>query len=410
VPALDDRIARLLDGAAVEPTITTDVLAAIATKQRRRVTRRRALTVSAVACGLALVVGAVGLARTDDDPVAIAHQRGGDLAVRVVDGMPTSLAVPVGDPVSARRVTLDPDGGYVRGPVLASGEFVAVATYDRDGDTFRFPPSRVVRVDRNGRVLDEVDLQGEVRSLADGEGARWVLTRDAVVVGPADPEFRVKRIGPDGSVTSNPVPPGEQPNGDILAAGGGVWVPVTDGGLRFDPASGSYAGKIALPPAAHRQVAVLGKSVSATTGGGVARLDPTRMVAIGPDGATIADGEVVDAALGTERVWGLVQTGRGPALVAVDPSGALDPSLTVALPHDFVADRLLSVGGRLWVLGRAGDRATVVMLRELAAGRGAVVERVVVAGAGRDTAVGVTDHRTLVVADGGALFSLTVDD
>ena len=68
--------------------------------------------------------------------------------------------------------------------MLQSGEYVALAAYDRDGTGFKVPPSHLVRIDAAGRVLDQVELQGEILSLADGEGARWVVTHDADNVAP----------------------------------------------------------------------------------------------------------------------------------------------------------------------------------------------------------------------------------
>ena len=91
--------------------------------------------------------------------------------------------------------------------------------------------------------------------LADGEGARWALTHDKDVIGPQDPEFRIKRNGPDGTVVSNPVPPGDVPTGDLVAAGGGVWLPVRDAVLRFDPGSETFTSFAGSGPNANvRQI------------------------------------------------------------------------------------------------------------------------------------------------------------
>src|SRR5262245_65827114 len=122
-----------------------------------------------------------------------------------------------------RAVPVRPDEGYLTSPLHAGGTTVALAAYERTDGGYSFPPSHVVRVQANGRVVDRIDLQGEILELAEGEGARWALTHDKEVIGPQDPEFRIKRIGPDGSVVSNPVPPGDVPTGDLVAGGGGVW-------------------------------------------------------------------------------------------------------------------------------------------------------------------------------------------
>ena len=132
--------------------------------------------------------------------------------------------------------------------------------------------------------VDRVDLEGEIVALADGEGARWALTRDQVVDGPTDARFRVKRVAGDGTVASNPVPPGEEPSGTIAAGGGAVWVPVRDGVLRYDLTTGAFAAKIPLAPAERRAIAVGGKATYVSDGAAVLRLDPTSSAAA-PAGA-----------------------------------------------------------------------------------------------------------------------------
>jgi hypothetical protein len=299
--------------------------------------------------------------------------------------------------------------------VVPSGEFVAVASYDRSDRSdrsdrgFTFPPSRVVRIDEGGRVLDEVDLQGEVMSLADGEGARWVLTRDAIVLGPEDAEFRVKRIGPGGDVSSAAVPPGQQPVGALVAGGGGVWVPVADGVLRFDAADGAYAGRIDLPPASHRTVVAFGKGVFATTSGGLARLDPSRMTAAEPVVTPPAtDGAIVDAATGGRATWALVDGPDGTALVAVEITGGLDPTRRLPLPRDLVPERLEYSAGRLVIAGRVGGRPALVSLREHDA-RAPTVERVAVLDTTDDAAWALTAGDTVAVATDGRLWVLPLD-
>jgi hypothetical protein len=421
VPTVDDELTVLLTRAAVQPTVTSGVLDAVHTKRRRRAARRRVGTATAA---LALVVAIVAASvwvmnRDDDPPVAVAPPPvAGRLTAQVDDDLPTSFTATkgvFGSPVAADLVSLDPDRGYVRGPVVPSGEFVAVASYDRSDRSdrgFTFPPSRVVRIDEGGRVLDEIDLQGEVISLADGEGARWVLTRDAIVLGPEDAEFRVKRIGPGGDVASAAVPPGQQPVGALVAGGGGVWVPVADGVLRFDAANGAYAGRIDLPPASHRTVVAFGKGVFATTSDGLARLDPSRMTAAEPvvtpaaDGAI--DGAIVDAATGGRATWALVDGPDGTALVAVDVTGGLDPARRLPLPDDLAPERLAYSAGRLSIVGRVDGRPALVSLREHDAAA-PTVERVAVLDTTDDAALALTARDRVVVATDGRLWVLPLD-
>jgi len=401
VPTVDDELRDLLERAAREPATTRGVLDVVHAKYRSRVARRRARgAVSALAAVLAVAVTVMWAAGADgtDPRITPAHARRGP-AVRVLDSGPATITADAGKRVAPRPVTLQPDRGYVRAPLIASGEFAAVTAYDRTSTGFTFPPSRVVRIDRRGRLLDEVELQGEVRALADGEGARWALTRDAVVTGPDDPEFRVKRIGPAGDVTSAAVPPGERPVGAIVAGGGGVWVPVAGGVLRFDPASGAYAGRIALPPANRRSVLALGKGVSATTDTGVARLDPSGMTAL-PE-TPLGTGRVIGAAQ-VRNSWVLMSDGARSFLVMVSPSGS--PSgVSVALPRGVEATQIGASGGRLWVGGTFSGRRVVVVLRETGRTGRAVVEHVALVDAD-DVAVVAGD--TMLATTDGRLWSI----
>ena len=203
----------------------------------------------------------------------------GTVSVRVVDG--ATVSGPCRDAGRAATVTplpLSPsnDESYVRGPLTATGDLVTATAYHPDGAGFTYPPSAIVRFDgATGRVADRVDLQGEVEALSDGEGT-LAQTRDKTVTGPQDPEFRVKRITADDNHVSNPIPPPNHPAGPLVAAGGAVWVPVTDGVLRFDAVTGAYAGKVALPTTTDRRgVALLGKgSAYVTDGTTLRRLDP----------------------------------------------------------------------------------------------------------------------------------------
>src|SRR5262245_9497632 len=158
MPTVDERLAQLLGDAAVTPP-DADVFGAIVRKRRQRHTRRVARYVSALVLLLVVLAGSVAWLTTDDgtEP-AVAPTSRDAFAVRTR-----------GDAwLGARPVEIAPDVGYVRGPLIRSGEDVALAAYDRNGAGFKVPPpSRVVRIDARGRVLGEVTLQGEILSLAD---------------------------------------------------------------------------------------------------------------------------------------------------------------------------------------------------------------------------------------------------
>ena len=129
MPTVDERLHQLFSDAAVEPTANGDVLGRVARKRHQRATRRVARNVGAVVVVLLVLAGSLAWLTADGD-------------------------------------------------TEPAGEYAALAAYNRDGTGFKVP-SHVVRIDASGRVLDEVELQGEVLSLADGDGARWVVTHDA---------------------------------------------------------------------------------------------------------------------------------------------------------------------------------------------------------------------------------------
>jgi hypothetical protein len=352
VPGNDDRLEHAFRNAARQPTLDGVAEGVHAKWSRRRTIRRveRAAFAGALAASV-IVVAVVALDTTrSDQHVTVAPARGAIPVVRV-DGE----AVRRGAIASVR---VEPDEGYVRGPLLTSGDRVAMAAYDRDGTTYSFPPSRIVRIEADGTVVDRIDLQGEILSLADGEGARWALTRDKTVVGPEDPEFRVKRIGPDGVVASNAVPPGEQPVGRIAAGGGGVWVPVIDGVLRFDSVTGAFAGKIPLATTTDRRAVVAsGKFVFATDGLQEVRLDPASDEPAGPV-ATLSTGfEIVDAAnADLSGAAYLLVRGDGDTWLVSDGENE------VTLPRDFEATGIFAAGSVVWVDGSSAGVRTVLVI------------------------------------------------
>ena len=288
-----------------------------------------------------LVVGGVLVADLDPEPsprIAIGNRP------RVVEHATPKLDA--ARALDAEPVVVTPDAGFLRPPVLPSGDTVAVAAYDRTATGFTFPPSRIVRLaTTGGEIIDRVDLQGEIIALADGEGARWALTRDKATKASVEPRFRVKRIGVDGTVASNPVPPGEEPTGSLVAGGGGVWVPVRDGVLHFDLATGAFAAKVPLPPAEQRAVAVGGKGAFVSDGAAVLRLDPTS------DTATATGGTQP-----TTSILGLATSGSAPIVELLAPDATGQATVAdalgdrkVRLPANVDARSLRSANGVLWV-------------------------------------------------------------
>jgi hypothetical protein len=431
MPELDDRLTAALRDAAREPggadVGADDVTARVAAK---RAHRRRVRQVRAAVLSIAVVVAVAGatLAIVDTGGggggggsagrrQVAAGGTNGTVSVRVVDG--ATVAGPLrstGRAATVRPLPLSPSTAesYVRGPLTAAGDLVTATAYHPDGAGFTYPPSAIVRFDgATGRVTDRVDLQGEVEALSDGEGARFAQTRDKTVTGPQDPEFRVKRITADDNHVSNPIPPPNHPAGTLVAGGGAVWVPVTDGVLRFDAVSGAYAGKVALPTATDRRgVALLGKGFAYVTDGTtLRRLDPGSDATPAPEVAfrDPAVGPLLDVApVGFDAV-ALAHDARTGGFVlvkfAVLPGAAGSASTTgvVALPAGVDATALHTANDVTWVEGTL-DGAPVALVLAADATR---VERTVVLLDARDQSITFTSRTTAVLASAGTLSRVT---
>jgi hypothetical protein len=359
----EDQLERSLRASAPHVS-TVGVLDQVARKRQRRSRSRRA-AVATVAAVLLTVTVALAVVATDDNgtPTHVATNAADALHARVVRGTAAAITPDSGASRSAVPVALDPGQGYVRGPLYLTGSTLSFAAYDRDGSSFRFPPSRIVRVDsKTAREEGRIDLKAEVLSIADGEGARWALTRNPA---PANglPDAFLKRITADGEVTSVLLPPASDPLGQITVGQGAVWIPLRDAVLRYDAATAQFTTRYALTPENARSIAVTDQ-VIATDRGDLVVLQP--------------DGTVQGISAGTFGVAGIVA-------ITNDPSGAL-VRLTVnpadgnrfsvgaeRLPAGFTATAVTFAGGRRWVEGTAGDQPAVVLLDEHGVMRGAVV-------------------------------------
>src|SRR5262245_8754102 len=122
---VDERLEQLLANTAVEPTGTADVVGAVARKRQQRHARRVARAVGALVVGLLVVAGSlVWLASDDSTQPAVAPSTVRDAV---------AARRPGGAWLGAQPLEIAPDIGYVRGPLLQSGEYVALAAYDRNG-------------------------------------------------------------------------------------------------------------------------------------------------------------------------------------------------------------------------------------------------------------------------------------
>ena len=391
MPTVDERLEQVFADAAVEPSVDGDVFHAVARKRQRIHTRRVARNVGTLVVVFVLLAGSLAWLTTDT---------GSETAV-APSTRETVASRKLGDAwLGAQPVALTPDLGYVRGPLLQGGDYIELTTYDRDGTSFKVPPSRVVRIDTTGRVLDEVVLQGEILSLADGEGARWVVTHDADNV--KDRQYRVKRIGIDGSPQSNAFPPGFEPNGAIVAGGGAVWVPVDGGVLRFDPTTGAYQDKASLPGWNRIRLVRFGSAVYAYSMGQalLAQLDGTSAA---PPSIVSTDAPLVSVVATRTELWALTSAdGRGVIAPLNPVSGAIETRTSgVTLPRRFVGADLQTAGDAVWVMGTLTD-SQKALLRLDTRDHGVVQHsRLVLFRAPNDSDIlGLDGHEVLVAADG----------
>jgi hypothetical protein len=415
MPDLDDRLRAAVRDGARAPQMPDVMDRVVQKRAHRRAVRRAQMTAAGVAAVIAIAAGSIAALTggESDDTTRIAAPPGPSSAPKAY------VYGAAGQRSNARvhRVALDLDEGYVRGPLLVQDGVITAAAYDRAGDSFTVPPSRIIRFTLEGHVVDRVDLKGEILSLASGEGARWALTRDKEVLAPPDPEFRVKRIAVDGAVLSNAVPRGEEPAGDIFAGGGAVWLPVKDGVLRFDPSSGAFAEKVPLStPADHRALAVVGKTAAVTDGTSIPQLNTAGGVFPNPDVPLLPPGF---------RFVSVVGNGSGGVALALADSGTRFALVSLAFERSTASvqeaasagiepHRLRVIGDRVWIdgvngrpaLGRVGIRLGTSSSNPDDDLR---VERRIVVNAG-DVSLSPVDGRTVVFTEGGSIYRARVPE
>jgi hypothetical protein len=235
---------------------------------------------------------------------------------------------------------------YVRGPLVTVGSNVWAGTYDRDGATYTFPPSRLVAFDPDTEeVTAAVGLQGEIRSRDEDGRAGWVVTHERYI--DADRvEYRVKRIDGGGGVISTPIPPGEIPVGRVAAGAGAVWVPVRDGVLVFDPETGKLQHKIVLVDQERRAVAVIAGQAYVTDVTAIREIDANRTTP-GLEVAVLGTpGILADMVPAGDSVWALDVSGE---VVRLDHAQwTVRARFALSQPVRQGAS-LHAVGSRVWV-------------------------------------------------------------
>jgi hypothetical protein len=382
MPVDDHRIERALEAAA--PVVdTARVLDRVATKRvRRRRARRLASATSVLAIVAVLVVTTVLVTRDDTSSPQIAAP-GARLTARVIRGDHAVIG-DAGRLESPVPVELDADPGQLRGPLVVGSKGLSVASYD--GSEPGLVPSHIVRID-GGHLVDVVDFKAEVISIAEGEGARWAVTRNRGATSGVFPDSFLKRIAADGTATSVPLPVDAYPVGSVAAFGGAVWVPTQSGLEQFDT-NGNHVRTITLRPANARSVAAIGKSAWVTDRDGLIRLDPT-----------------VGATSDTRQPQGL----PAPQLAAGDFGNGwllasrvtvVGPDLqiqgTIALPSAFTPATIAVADGRVWVTGTVGNHPAIVLLGGERVRATVVVQtghNVELAWTSPDTVTAVTDGR-----------------
>ena len=385
MPMREEQLERSLRAAA--PRVpTVGVVDRVHEKRARRRVIRRAELVALAAILVVTIAAVTVLARDGKEETRVAAPAGSPVA-RVIDGDPAVL--PRGTPSTPVPVTLDPDPGYVRGPLLVTGDTLSLAGYDRSGSTFGFPPSRLVRLDtRSFREDSRTDLRAEILSMTDGEGARWVVTRNQP---PADglPDAFLKRIAADGTVVSTLLPNGSDPVGPVAAGGGSVWIPVRDGVLRIDPSTAQVVDHVSLAPA------------------------NARSVVVGSDAVWATDGHVVRAVSGDAAGVGSIARGTAVGLV-LDGTGAPTPLVVddatgraylgdLAMPNGFSPTRAAAAGPRVVVEGTIGGAPAVVLVDPAHS-----VRATVILDGGRDASFAWVRPDTLLVVSSGRLLRVDV--
>jgi len=396
VPTDDPRLEQALHDAA--PAVATSGVVAQVTQRRTRRRRNRRLGAGALALVLLLVVGTVTVVLTrDDGSTPHIASPGASLRARVITG-DGAVDDDAGVTRTTTRVALDQDLHLLRSPLSAGSKGLSIASYEPglEGAT----PSYVVRVD-GGDVVDVVDLKARILSIAEGEGARWVVTqnRSKTTPGATIPDTFLKRVTDPGAPPSVELPRNADPVGPVAAVGGAVWVPVRDGVLQYDT-QGRYVRTIDLPEAERRWVAQVGKLAAVTDGRDLHPLPVT-----GETGPTTTYGpEIIGlASAGFESRMLLEPEDGGREHARVTRTTTETPEVTATLPDGFLATGLTASATRLWATGTVDGAPAIVLLDDVG-----VRATVVLENASSGAALAWTDGRTVRAVSDGKLYEITV--
>ncbi len=393
MPTDDPRLSQALHDAApvVDAAGALDRVASKRAQRRRH--RRLATAASALAVVLLVVVTTVLVTRDDGSSPQVAAP-GAGVSARVVTGRDASAD---GQVVKPQPVTLDADPGVLVAPVTVGSTAVSTASHDRGTDGL--PLTHVVRI--NGtHVIDVVNFKAEIVSIADGEGARWALTRNPRPTGGKLPDTFLKRIGAVGDPVSAQLPLDSDPVGPIAAVGGAVWVPLRDGVLQYDPTSLTLVRRIDLPPAGARAVAQVGKLAYVTDGGTLRQLEAR----VGIGGTIDFGPEVLGLASANfqGRVLLANEQGGGERARVAHADTASPVSIAAVLPAGFEPTRLEASPTRMWVTGTVAGAPAIVLL----ANDG--VRATVVLDNARDATLVWMSPRTVTAVADGRMFTISL--
>jgi hypothetical protein len=394
VPTDDPRLEAALHDAA--PVVGTAGVADRVAHHRRRRRRNRRIVAGALALVVALVLGTVVVAtRGDGGRSPHVAAPGAGFHARVVDG-DAAVANDAGRVVAPKRVTLDAKTQALRPPMLVGATALSTASYDPGIEGIA--PSHVVRVDGN-HVVDITDFKARILSLAEGEGARWVVTQNHGLTGGTVPDAFLKRIAANGDTTTVQLPRNADPVGSVAAVGGAVWVPVRDGVLEFDT-SGRFVRQVALPDADARSVAQVGKVAYVTDGTMLRGLDAsgatTQTLTYGPEILGLAGAGFDSRALlrgengGDEGARVVDATSSAPVLIAM-------------LPDGFHVTGLAASTDRFWATGTVDGAPAIVLLDG-----NRVRATVVLENAGDEAALVWTGPHAVRAVAGGALYDIAL--
>lgn len=409
----DERIAAALRETAREPE-ADGVLHDVQRKRHQRQVRRRtgavALSVAALLAvgGLTTALlrdgddddggGNVDIATPDSTPSTPSTETTPSTlppfapTVEVHDGeVPLDASAPAGQPVEPAPLEIAEDP-YVRPPIVTRGEGNRwIATYERDGDTYSYPPSHLVEFTTGARV----DLQGKIQSFTTGDPYAWAVTRDKEI-SQDNIEYRLKRIDAALKARSYEIPSGDEPAGPVVASAEAAWVPVRDGLLRYDAQNPLEVDKIVLSEQEHRSIVIIDGEVFATDGAAIVRVAGSDAVPTG----VASSSPLRDLVMSGTSVWALTEA------ELVQLSGDLSTIVaTTPLPLGMTDPALGPWNLGVMVSGRATIDGAPQLVALLVADDTSIAKTVVVPDEG-DSVIATEADDHLLIATGGTLYDI----